>query len=53
MYSSDKVIAQVTEASAQFPGREFILVDLDTDTNASTSYRIRDGEILEKKFSIG
>lgn len=53
MYSSEKVIAQVTEASAQFPGREFILVDLDTDTNASISYRIRDGEILEKKFSIG
>ena len=53
MYSSEKVIAQVTEASAQFPGREFILVDLDTDTNASTSYRIRDGEILEKNFSIG
>lgn len=53
MYSSEKVIAQVTEASAQFPGREFILVDLDTDTNASISYRIKGGEILEKNFSIG
>lgn len=53
MYSSEQVIAQVTEASAQFPGREFVLVDLDTDTNASTSYRIKDGEIVEKKFSIG
>lgn len=53
MYSSEQVIAQVTEASAQFPGREFVLVDLDTDTNASTSYRIKDGEIVEKTFSIG
>ena len=53
MYSSDQVIKQVTEASGQFPGREFVLVDLDTDTNVSATYRIMDGEILEKKINIG
>ena len=52
MHSSEKVISQVTEASAQFPGREFILMDLDTDSNVSTTYRFKDGEILEKKFNI-
>jgi hypothetical protein len=53
MDSSDHVITHVTEASAQFPGREFILVDLDTDSNVSNIYRIKDGEILEKKINIG
>ena len=53
MYSSDQVITQVTEASGQFPGREFVLVDLDTDTNVSATYRIKDGQILEKKINIG
>jgi hypothetical protein len=53
MHSSDHVITQVTEASAQFPGKEFILVDLDTNTNVSTTYRLKDGEVLEKKFNIG
>jgi len=53
MYSSDQVIKQVTEASGQFPGREFVLVDLDTDTNVSATYRIKDGQILEKRINIG
>lgn len=53
MHSSDDVVSRVTEASAFFPGREFILDDLDTDSNVSTTYRLKDGEILEKKFSIG
>lgn len=53
MDSSDHVITQVTEASAQFSGREFVLVDLDTESNVSTTYRIKDGEVLEKKFNIG
>lgn len=53
MHSSDQVLSQVTEASASFPGREFILDDLDTDSNISTTYRFRDGEILEKRISIG
>ena len=53
MYYSDQVIKQVTEASGQFPGREFVLVDLDTDTNVSATYRIKDGQILEKRINIG
>lgn len=53
MHSSDHVVSRVTEATATFPGREFILDDLDTDSNVSTTYRLKDGEILEKKFSIG
>jgi hypothetical protein len=50
---SEHVITHVTEASAQFPGKEFILVDLDTDSNVSNTYRIKDGEVLEKKINIG
>ena len=53
MHSSDHVVSRVTEATASFPGREFVLDDLDTDSNVSTTYRLKDGEILEKKFSIG
>ncbi len=53
MESSDQVISKVQEASTSFPEHEFVLVDLDTDTNASATYRFRNGEILEKKISIG
>ncbi len=53
MESSDHVIRKVKEASTSFPEHEFVLVDLDTNSNASTTYRFRNGEILEKKFSIG
>ena len=53
MHSSDHVVSKVTEATAFFPGREFILDDLHTDSNVSTTYRLKDGEILEKKFNIG
>jgi len=53
MHSSDHVVSQVTAATAIFPGKEFILDDLDTDSNVSTTYRLKDGEILEKKISIG
>ena len=53
MYSSYQVIKQVTEASAQFPGREFVLVDLDTESNVSATYRIKDGEILAKEIHMG
>ena len=52
MDSSDHVIDKVTRATSSFPGREFILDDLDTDSNVSTTYRLKDGEILEKKFNI-
>jgi hypothetical protein len=53
MESSDKVISQVKEATNSFPDHEFILVDLDTNSNASTTYRFKEGEVLEKNFSIG
>ena len=49
---SDHVISKVREASASFPGLEFILDDLDMDSNISTRYRFKDGETLEKKFNI-
>lgn len=52
MDSSDHVIAKVKEASKRFPGQEFILDDLDTESNTSTSYRFREGEILEKTLNI-
>lgn len=51
--SSDHVISKVTEATGSFPGREFILEDLDTNSNVSTTYRLKDGEVVEKKFNIG
>ena len=52
MDSSDHVISKVTEATSSFPGREFILEDLDTTSNVSTTYRLKEGEVLEKKFNI-
>ena len=53
MESSNYVISKIQEATSLFPGHEFVLVDLDTNSNASTTYRFKEGEILEKKFSIG
>ncbi len=53
MDSSEHVINKVTEASSFFPGHTFILDDLDMESNISTSYRLKEGEILEKKFNIG
>lgn len=53
MNSSTYVISKVLEATSSFPGHEFVLVDLDTDSNASTTYRFKEGEILEKIISIG
>lgn len=53
MESSTHVISRVKDATSSFPGHEFILVDLDTDSNSSTTYRFKEGEILEKNFSIG
>ena len=52
MDRSDHVISKVKEASNMFPGREFIIDDLDMESNISTRYRIKDGEVLEKKFNI-
>jgi hypothetical protein len=52
MELSDHVISKVSEATRSFPDQEFVLDDLDMDSNCSTSYRMKDGEILEKKFNI-
>lgn len=52
METSDHVISKVTEATSTFPDLEFILDDLDTDSNTSTSYRMQNGEVVEKKFNI-
>ena len=43
MESSDRVISQVKEATNSFPDHEFILVDLDTDSNASTTIQVQGG----------
>ncbi|MCD4710351.1 MAG: hypothetical protein K8R52_05850 [Bacteroidales bacterium] len=52
MEMSDHVISQVKEATSLFPDQEFILDDLDMDSNIATTYRLKGGEILEKKFNI-
>jgi hypothetical protein len=52
MDESDQVISKVKEATKSFPGQEFLLDDLDTESNISTTYRFKEGEILEKKFNI-
>jgi len=49
---SENVIVKVQEATKKFPGKEFVLDDLDMDSNISTTYRFKEGEILEKKFNI-
>lgn len=49
---SDHVISQVKEATNAFPDQEFILDDLDTESSVSTTYRLKEGEILDKKFNI-
>ena len=53
MEMSDTVIRKVKEATSSFPDQEFVLDDLDMDSNISTSYRMKNGEILEKIFNIG
>lgn len=52
MAESDHVINQVKEATRLFPDHEFILDDLDIQSNISTSYRFKEGELLEKTFNI-
>jgi hypothetical protein len=52
MDTSDHVISRVKEATRLFPGQEFVLDDLDMESNISTTYRFRDGEVLEKDFNI-
>ncbi|MCK5067693.1 MAG: hypothetical protein KAR16_09645 [Bacteroidales bacterium] len=52
MEESDHVIKQVREATESCPGHEFILDDLDMDSNIVTTYRFKNGEVLEKKSNI-
>ena len=52
MDTSDQVIDRVKEATRRFPEHEFIIDDLDMDTNVVTSYRFRDGEMVNKDFNI-
>jgi hypothetical protein len=52
MEESDHVIKQVQEATESFPGHEFILDDLDMDSNIGTTYRFKNGEVIEKKVNI-
>jgi hypothetical protein len=52
MESSDRVLSQVCKATEKFPGHEFILEDLDMASNISTTYRLKEGEILDKNFNI-
>ena len=49
---SKPVIEKVMEATGSFPDQEFVLDDLDTDSNVSTTYRFKNGELLEKNFNI-
>jgi hypothetical protein len=52
MEMSDHVISKVTEATSLFPDLEFVLDDLEMDSNTSTSYRLQNGKVVEKKFNI-
>jgi hypothetical protein len=49
---SKPVIEKVREGSKSFPAYEFVLDDLDMDTNVATFYRFKNGEVVEKKFNI-
>ena len=52
MATSDHVIGRVKEATRLFPDKEFILDDLDLESNISTAYRFKDGEMIGKEFNI-
>ncbi len=45
---TDKVISKILEATASFPDREFVIDDLDMESNSIDRYRIGNGKILEK-----
>ena len=52
IWESKNVIEKVKEATGSFPDQEFVLDDLDMDSNVATNYRFKNGELLEKKFNI-
>ena len=47
-----RVIEGVTRGSRSFPDYEFVLEDLDVETNVATTYRFKNGEVLDKNFNI-
>lgn len=49
---STQVIESVKKGSLSFPDYEFMLEDLDVETNVATTYRFGNGELLDKKFNI-
>ena len=49
---SKHVIESVTRGSASFPSYEFVLEDLDVEANVTTTYRLKNGEVLDKNFNI-
>lgn len=49
---SKQVVESVKKGSLSFPDYEFVLEDLDVESNIATTYRFRNGELLDKKFNI-
>jgi len=49
---SKQVIESVKKGSLAFPDYEFVLEDLDVETNIATTYSFGNGELLDKKFNI-
>ena len=49
---SKQVVESVKKGSLSFPDYEFVLEDLDVETNIATTYRFGNGELLDKKFNI-
>ena len=49
---SKQVIESVAKGSVSFPTCEFVLEDLDVETNVATTYRFKNGELLDKKFNL-
>ncbi len=50
--NSKAVVESVKKGSGSFPEYEFVLEDLDVDTNIATTYRFKNGELLDKNFNI-
>jgi hypothetical protein len=49
---SKQVIESVKKGSLNFPDYEFLLEDLDVESNVATTYRFGNGKLLDKKFNI-
>lgn len=49
---SKQVVDSVKKGSGSFPDHEFVLEDLDVESNIATTYRFKNGELLDKNFNI-